>query len=262
MTDNQVIEDALLRHLATELAKKGVAKTRAEVFHGLSAALKHAAHTQMGDAVRHSVAAAGHTAAGGLSAVTGTAAGHMLGQILYKLLAHNIHAITAKLLASAAVKKLVMVMVHKSSLALITAIVVKISITKLGVTKAGLVLHGTTMHAIPVFLAYKIFTLPRSLAEKIAEGVRDAMDEKFTSILDSVLTDVPKTLFGGDALVTGTVGELIQMDGWKHMTEEAVGGFPTGDTAHFGMEKDVSKTIDGTKDIIKAEWKVKKKAHK
>jgi hypothetical protein len=117
-----------------------------------------------------------------------------------KLLAANIGSIVAKVMASAALQHVIMLIAKKVVLAAVLGAVMHALVVHFGAALAGASIMWILIPIFAGYLVYKMATFPEELAKDVSKDVRKSLGGKFDEINKTVLEKVFYSVFEGDDL--------------------------------------------------------------
>ncbi|KAH8665178.1 hypothetical protein BGZ60DRAFT_432421 [Tricladium varicosporioides] len=254
MTQNHMVQHAVLEHIAAQCIKSGVRKSRKAILHALAQALHAAVHSQIAHGVAHTVTHTSNVISAKFGTTAGATAGKAISKLMVKVLAKQIAVVSSKLIGHALLSKAIIASVGHSIAMTVTAIVIHTMIAHVGLSSVTLSIHYAAVAIITVYVLYKIVTLDRELGEKLGKSIRDSMEKNFMPITSNILDDIAKGMLSPDGLAKAMFSEFESSPDFKDNLIKIVGDYSATDTL-----KDAGKIYDKSKSIIESEMRVRRR---
>jgi uncharacterized membrane protein len=265
MTQNQVVQHAILEQIAARCIKSGVKKSRKAIIHALAQALHAALHSQLAHGVGHTVVHTSNVISAKIGTTASATAGKLIGKLMIKVLAKQIAVVSSKLIGHALLTKAIMAGVGHSISITVTAIVIHTMIAHIGLSSATLGIHYLAWAAVSAYVVYKLATINRELGAKLGRSVRDSMDQNFRPITRRILDDMAKSMLSPDGLAAAMFLEFESSSDFQNYLIEIVGDEYSTGTDLSAMDtlkdtlKDAGKIYDKSKSVIESEMEVRRR---
>lgn len=141
-----------------------------------------------------------------------------LALLLMKHFAVLMKGVVAKVLASAAMKSMIVTTVKKIAAAKLIGATITLFASKVGITSTGAIIGWIIAPLILAFITHEIVTLPKKLAEKVSKEVRNELSGHFTNLNNDVVSSIFTSL-----LTTGAAslaGEIAQDPEMKELIKQ------------------------------------------
>jgi hypothetical protein len=245
IVEDEVLRTTILGYAADELLKRGVKKGRSHIISVLTHALTaHVAHTHVGLAIQHGVLVATSHVAGVVGGTTAAVGGALLATLILKAVATHMGLTMTEVLHTQALHGLAAVLAKKAGLAACAGVAVSFLATHIGTAGAAALAHFLVAPLAIGVIGAAIYRLPKSLAKKVATGVRKELSGEFTSMTAQVLDDLVKDILSAEALGKAIASEIVGMENWQDLFEGDVNtsGFP-------GLDSDMATDVGDINDI-------------
>jgi hypothetical protein len=236
IAENDIVLQEALKIVMGKLSAKGLKFTQSHLSHMIheaaSQAAQHAAHTQLGMTVGH-----------GITVAAGTTAGQILAKMLLKAIAHHVATIASHTAGNALVTAAVKTAAKKIVIVAITGVIVKTLAAKFGIASAATALHVIGWVILGGYLTVKLIGLPEEMAEKVADGVRDTLNDTYQSCLTEVLDNLAKSVQDPKKLASLVISEMTDSD-MKGLQQKIEGGsVDVSDPKVVQLEREVNKEV-------------------
>ncbi|KAF4337513.1 hypothetical protein FBEOM_8611 [Fusarium beomiforme] len=230
---NEIVLQETLKIVMSDLSAKGFrisqAKLAKVVHDTMSQAVLHAAHSKLGIVIQH-----------GVTAAAGSTAGQMLAKMLVKAIAHHVTTITAHIMSNTMIAAAVKAAAKKICVVAITAVIVKTLAAKLGVTSAAGAVGVAGWVFLGGYLTYKLAGLPEEMAEKVSNGVRDALMDNYKPCLEQILASLTESASDPEKIAALITSEMMGLSEFQRELEKGV-DLDNEDLPQ--LEKDVRKGV-------------------
>jgi hypothetical protein len=194
LTKDHLILDSFVGRLADKALEKASKEVRERVVHIIVEQIHDSTATGTQHTIGHGISHVAATAAG-------TQVGAVLANVLLKLLAAHIGAIVAKIMSSALLKKLIVLLVKKVVITAVGAAVLNFLAVHVGVAIGGSTVMWIVAPLLLTYVGYKIYTFPEKIAEEVSNSVRKELSGRFDGMNESILDKIFDQIVNGEELV-------------------------------------------------------------
>lgn len=191
---DNVLLNSFVERLTDKVVSKIAAKTRTQIVHQLVHQIRDAASSSVGHAIGHQVA---HFASTAVGSQIVTIAAHTI----LKVVAAHIGTIVTHLLASAAFKKMVALLLKKYLVNVIAAMVLKFLATQVGATIGSSFILWVILPIVCAIMVQEIRHFPDKLGRELGCGVRKHLSESFRETNTNLLESTFDQVFRGEKLL-------------------------------------------------------------
>lgn len=191
---DDILLNSFVERLADKVSGKIAKKARAKIVHLLveqihDTTTSHTAHV-VGQHISHFA-----------STAVGSQIAAVAAHVLLKAIAMNMGHIIAKFMASAAFKKVVMVLLHKLVLGVITTAVLHFLAANVGAAIGAGALMWIIIPIVAAILIKQIADFPKKLGTEVSKSVRAHLGSNFGATNKDILTKTFEEIFNGDKLL-------------------------------------------------------------
>ena len=194
LKNDNVLLNSFVERLADKVLGKISKEARARVVHLLVEQIHDAATSNTGHIVGNHIS---HFA----STAVGTQVASVAAQVLLKAIAMNMGHIIAKFLASAAFKKVVMVLLHKLVVGIITAAVLQFLAANIGSAIGAGTLMWIIIPIVAAIVIKQIADFPKKLGNEVLKSVRGHLASNFGQTNKSILEKTFDEIFKREKLL-------------------------------------------------------------
>ncbi|KAF3915214.1 hypothetical protein ABW20_dc0108120 [Dactylellina cionopaga] len=234
---NKIVLQEVLKIVMGELSSRGLKVTQTHLAHliheAASQAAQNAAHSQLGITIGHGVAVA-----------AGTTAGQMLAGMLVKAIAHHITTVASHTAGKTLITVLTKAAAKKIAIVAITGVVVNILATKFDVASAATALHAIGWVFLGGYLSIKLIGLPEEMAEKVADGVRDTLNDTYQSCLTGILDKLAKSAQDPKEIAVLVLSQVTDSDMEEFQRNIEGVNLDVSDPKFLQLEKDAHKEVE------------------
>ena len=194
LKDDNILLNSFVERLADKVSGKISKKARAKIVHLLVEQIHDAATSNTSHIVGQHIS---HLASTAVGAQIASVAAH----VLLKAIAMNMGHIIAKFLASAAFKKVVMVLLHKLVVGVITAAVMHFLAANVGSAIGAGALMWIIIPIVAAILIKQIADFPKKLGKEVSKSVRGHLASNFGQTNKDILAKTFEEIFKGENLL-------------------------------------------------------------
>lgn len=191
---DNVLLNSFVERLADKVSGKIAKKARAKIVHLLVEQIHDAATSNTSHVVGQHISHFASTAVG--SQIASIAA-----HVLLKAIAVNMGHIIAKFLASAAFKKVVMVLLHKLVVGIITAAVLHFLAANVGAAIGAGTIMWIIIPIVAAIIIKQIADFPKKLGKEVSKSVRAHLASNFGQTNEGILAKTFQEIFNGEKLL-------------------------------------------------------------
>jgi hypothetical protein len=156
---------------------------------------------------------------GGTTAAVG---GTLLATLIVKAVVTHMGLTMTEVLHTQALHGLAVVLAKKAGLAACAGVAVSFLSAHIGTAGAAALAHFLVAPLAIGVIGTTLYRLPKSMGKKVAKGVREELDGKFSSLTTQVLDDLVKDILNMEALGKAIAREIIGMENWQGLFEGGV----------------------------------------
>jgi hypothetical protein len=194
LKNDNILLNSFVERLADKVSDKISKEARAKIVHLLVEQIHDAATSNTAHVVGQHIS---HFASTAVGAQIASVAAH----VLLKAIAMNMGHIIAKFLASAAFKKVVVVLLHKLVVGVITAAVVHFLAANIGSAIGAGALMWIIIPIVAAIIIEQIADFPKKLGNEVSKSVREHLASNFGKTNKDILEKTFEEIFKGEKLL-------------------------------------------------------------
>jgi len=212
---NNILLNSFLERLADKVSGKIATKIRTKIVHLLVLHIHDAATSNTSRIIGQNIS---HFAATAMGSQIAAIAAH----VLLKSISVNMVHIIAKFLASAAFKKVIVVLLHKLIVGIIMAAVLHFLAANVGAAIGAGTIMFIIVPIVAVIIIKQIVDFPKKLGNEVSESVRAHLASNFGQANNDILAKTFQEIFNDDKLLEAVANDVDVRRMIEKLSEEIV----------------------------------------